>query len=304
MKTINILSLFDGISVAQLALKQLNIPITNYYASEIDKHAIAVTQHHFPNTIQLGDVTGVNGTDLPPIDLMIFGSPCQDLSGIRMNRQGLEGEQSGLFFEALRILKEVQPRFWCMENVASMSKVDQEKISAFLGVEPVYINSNLVSAANRARLYWANFDIRPPKDRGIKLQDILKSDYADKDKANCVLTKNVSNTKAGLNRYILKGIGQVAFRDSIMVNPMSKYKKMDFAADWCESEIERQWRLLNIKELERLQTLPEGYVEPYVGKTAAHHCIGNAFTLEVVKGIISQIDFEGNGSKTGFTEQN
>ena len=153
---INVLSLFDGISVAQLALTQLNIPINNYFSSEIDNNAKKVTQHHFPGTIQLGDVREIDGTTLPQIDLMIFGSPCQDLSSMRKDRAGLAGEKSGLFFEALRILKEVKPKYFLMENVGSMPKYDKKEISDLLGVKPIQINSNLLTGQNRNRIYWTN----------------------------------------------------------------------------------------------------------------------------------------------------
>lgn len=168
----NILSLFDGISCGQVALKKCGIEITNYFASEIDKHAIKVTQHNHPNTKQIGDVTKVKATDLPKIDLLMGGSPCQgfSFSGKQLN---FEDPRSKLFFEFVRLVKECKPKYWLLENVV-MKQEHQDIISKCLGVEPVKLNSALTSAQNRVRLYWANFDITEPTDQGKKLEDVLE----------------------------------------------------------------------------------------------------------------------------------
>lgn len=168
----NVLSLFDGISCGQVALKQVGFKIDNYFASEIDKHAIKVTQHNHPETIQIGDVTKVKASDLPKIDLLMGGSPCQgfSFSGKQLN---FEDPRSKLFFEFVRLIKECKPRYWLLENVV-MKQEYQDVISQHLGVEPVKLNSALTSAQNRVRLYWANFDITEPTDQGIKLEDILE----------------------------------------------------------------------------------------------------------------------------------
>jgi DNA-cytosine methyltransferase len=164
-----ILSLFDGMSVAQQALKNANIPVEAYYASEIDEYAIAVTRSNFPDTIQLGDVENifynetfhelwVRKSDIrfmgSNIDLLIGGSPCQDLSIAKKDRKGLDGERSGLFWEYVRILKEVKPKYFILENVNSMPKEAKHIISETLGVEPIMINAALVSAQNRKRLFF------------------------------------------------------------------------------------------------------------------------------------------------------
>ena len=151
----NVLSLFDGISCGQIALERAGIKVDNYYASEIKDIAIKVTQLHYPNTIQLGDVRNIKAEDLPKIDLLIGGSPCQDFSNANRNKDGLEGEKSGLFYQYLRLLHELKPRYFLLENVA-MKKEERKRISDMLGVEPILINSNLVSAQNRKRLYWTN----------------------------------------------------------------------------------------------------------------------------------------------------
>jgi DNA (cytosine-5)-methyltransferase 3A len=169
---INVLSLFDGISCGQVALERAGIKVNKYFASEIDKHAIKVTQSNYPKTIQIGDVTQVKGADLPKIDLLIGGSPCQgfSFSGKQLN---FEDPRSKLFFEFVRLIKEVKPKYWLLENVV-MKQEYQDVISQHLGVEPVKLNSALTSAQNRVRLYWANFEITEPTDQGIKLEDILE----------------------------------------------------------------------------------------------------------------------------------
>jgi len=171
----NVLSLFDGMSCGQIALKRIGAKVDKYYASEIDKYAIQIAQKNFPNTIQLGDVTTINAKDLQ-IDLLIGGSPCQgfSFSGKRLN---FDDPRSKLFFEFERILKECKPKYFLLENV-KMSKASQEVISKTLGVEPRIINSSLVSAQHRQRLYWTNIPFDVPKDKGILLKDILEDGIA------------------------------------------------------------------------------------------------------------------------------
>ena len=169
----NVLSLFDGMSCGQIALDQLGVKVDNYYASEIDKYAIKVTQKNYPNTKQIGSVTEVKGKDLPKIDLIICGSPCQGFSfaGKQLN---FNDPRSALFFQFVRLLRECKPKYFLLENVR-MKKEYQEIISEYLGVEPVMINSALVSAQNRVRLYWTNIaGIEQPKDKGIVLKNILE----------------------------------------------------------------------------------------------------------------------------------
>lgn len=168
----NVLSLFDGMSCGQIALERAGIKVHNYFASEIDKHAIKVTQANYPNTIQLGDVTQVKGEDLPEIWLLQGGSPCQGFSfaGKQLN---FDDPRSKLFFEFVRLLKEVKPKYFLLENV-KMKKEFQDVISCYLGVEPIEINSNLVSAQNRKRLFWTNIpNVTIPEDKGILLKDIV-----------------------------------------------------------------------------------------------------------------------------------
>ena len=170
----NVLSLFDGMSCGQIALERAEIKYDNYFASEIDKYAIQVCKSNYPNTKHIGDVTLVKGSDLPKIDLLIGGSPCQGFSfaGKQLN---FEDQRSKLFFEFVRLLNELKPKYFLLENV-KMKKEHQNVITKYLGVKPVMINSSLVSAQSRKRLYWTNIpEINHPEDMGILLSSILES---------------------------------------------------------------------------------------------------------------------------------
>jgi len=210
----NVLSLFDGMSCGQQALNRSGIKIDNYFASEIDKYAITVTMANYPETIQLGSVVNVNGFELPKIDLLIGGSPCQSFSfaGKRkgmstkceteiltlkhyldLKNQGFEFEgQSYLFWEFMRLLKETKPKYFLLENV-EMGEKWEKVLSRAIGVNGIHINSALVSAQNRKRIYWTNIGMNPaglfgdlessikqPKDKGILLKDILENDVSEK----------------------------------------------------------------------------------------------------------------------------
>lgn len=200
-----VLSLFDGISCGQLALKRAGIPVEYYFASEIDRYAIQITQKNFPNTYQIGDITKIDWKPfIGKIDLLIGGSPCQDLSIAKQDREGLNGKRSGLFFNYLEALRTIKPRWFLLENVASMPKESKELISKLLGVEPVLINSALVSAQQRRRLYWTNIpNVTQPEDKGIVLQDILEDGLVirGEDKSNAITT-SVGRTNEKM--YFLK----------------------------------------------------------------------------------------------------
>ena len=184
---INVLSCFDGLSGGQLALEKSGIKVNQYFASDIDKYAIAVAKYNYPNMIHLGDVKKIDTTTLPKIDLMLAGSPCTDLSFAGLGKGLVKGEQSSLFFDWWELVQELKPKYIFLENVR-MKKEYQDMISSILGFEPTAINSSLVSAQNRYRLYW--FGIRVgdkyvaipillPEDRGIVLADILEQGLDD-----------------------------------------------------------------------------------------------------------------------------
>jgi len=170
---INVLSLFDGLSCGNIALERAGIKVDNYFACEIDRYAIQIANKNYP-IFQMGDVKDLTAGVLPKIDLLIGGSPCQDLSFAGKGK-GLEGDRSSLFYQYVRLLKECKPKYFLLENVR-MKQEYQDIISDLLGVQPVKINSSLVSAQNRVRLYWTNIpNVTQPEDKGILLKDILES---------------------------------------------------------------------------------------------------------------------------------
>jgi len=174
----NVLSLFDGISCGRVALERAGIKVDKYYASEIDKYAISISQKNYPDIIQVGSVIDLKGQDFKEIDLIIGGSPCQSFSNAG-NRQGFDGK-SGLFYEFVRLVKEVKPKYFLLENV-KMKQEWQDVISEEMGVKPIEINSNLVSGQNRERLYWTNIpNIEQPEDKNISITDILQDSVDEK----------------------------------------------------------------------------------------------------------------------------
>lgn len=204
----NVLSLFDGMSCGQLALERAGIKVDNYFASEIDKYAIQITQKNYPNTIQLGDVTQWYEWDLPQIDLLIGGSPCQ---GFSVSGKGLNfnDPRSKLFFEFTNVLLAVKPKYFLLENV-KMKPEWERIITNSLGVEPIEINSALVSAQNRKRLYWTNIpNVTQPNDKGIMLKDIIENGFVDRDKSFCL---DANYFKGGnLKQYFDKSRRQLVF---------------------------------------------------------------------------------------------
>ena len=192
----NILSLFDGMSCGRLALDRLGIKVDKYYASEIDKYAIEVSSANYPDIIQIGDVCDVKGEDYPDIDLVLAGSPCQGFS-FAGNQLAFDDPRSALFFEFVRILKEVKPKYFLLENV-KMKKEFLDVISEQVGVEPILINSALVSAQNRLRYYWTNIPgVEQPEDRGIVLRDILETEPDEKYDISEAKVDRVLNAKRG-----------------------------------------------------------------------------------------------------------
>lgn len=207
-----ILSLFDGISCGRLALERAGIPVEKYYASEIDKYAIQVAQKNYPDTIQVGDVTKLNYLELLDVDMVIGGSPCQDLSIAKQNREGLRGARSGLFWKYVEALEVIRPKWFLLENVASMRNEDRDAITATLKkiypeTECIMINSALLSAQQRKRYYWTNWHVEQPQDKGILLKDILESGYGcDVENQGKKLCKTVDKTQTLMARDY-KGFG-------------------------------------------------------------------------------------------------
>lgn len=298
IKNMNILSLFDGISCGQVALKRAGIKIDNYYASEIDENAIKVTQHNYPDTIQLGNIVNINVNNLPKIDLLMGGSPCQSFSFIgkrkgmitkneieisnlaqyiELKNKNFEFEgQSYLFWEYVKILQELKPKYFLLENV-KMSKKWEKIISECLKVKPIKINSALVSAQNRNRLYWTNIpNIDQPLDKHIKASSIKE-------------LNNEFNYPSTL-----------AFKNGVKISKFCKNGKMPTLTTVCgspnglgrpfwaseEFTVEKPFNYSKVKkitplEAERLQTLPDNYTS-ILSDNARYKVIGNGWTVDVL----------------------
>jgi len=270
----NVLSLFDGISCGQVALERAGIKVDSYFASEIDKYAIQVTMKNYPNTIQLGDVRNIDLSKLPKIDLLIGGSPCQDLSIARKDRKGLEGEKSSLFYIYKDCFDVLKPKYFIYENVASMPKGAKKVISYCFGVEPIKINSSLVSGQNRNRLYWTNIpNIEQPKDKNILLNDILE-DLPFRD------LKPFCYNKSSFGISGMKTICDKKFNNLTTSNTHSKMYILN--AD------KSKMRTLSPTEYEKLQTLPINYTKG-ISNTQRYKCVGNGWTVDVVAYIFSKI---------------
>lgn len=318
MKPLNVLSLFDGMICGQIALQRLGMPIANYFASEIDKYAIKVTMANFPNTIQLGDVTKVDGIDLPEIDLLIGGSPCQGFSfaGKQLN---FNDPRSALFFEFVRLLKECRPKYFFLENV-KMKKEYQDVITQYLGVEPIYMDSSLVSAQLRKRLYWTNIPgFTTPKDRNILLEDIIEDGLVDRPKAVCLLESYSRKyaTDSGWREYIQKGMGQLIVKeatakgftvigegegegvDLTFIKSKTRRGRRMAKKSNCltASRFDFAWfngqdvRLLSPVECERLQTVPDNYTN-HVSDSQRYRMLGNGWTVDAVIEFFKHIKFD------------
>ena len=265
----NVLSLFDGMSCGQIALDRFGIKVDNYFASEIDKYAIEVTQHNYPNTKQLGSVTDVKGLDLPKIDLLFGGSPCQSFSSTG-NGKGFDGK-SGLFWEFSRILKEVNPRYFLLENV-NMKKEWKDIISNELGCIPKSFNSNLVSGQNRDRLYWTNIDFVLPSDKKILYKDVL-------DELPFRELKPFMFKKWGDKMRIDKGVNCVSNKKANCLTTKNCHTNQ-----YLLNEDRSLMRLMNANEFERLQTIPLDYTK-HVSNTERYRMLGNGWTVDVISHI-------------------
>lgn len=284
---LNVLSVFDGISCGQIAFQRANIDVDNYFASEIESDSIKVTQYNYPNTIQLGDINDYQKWELPQIDILIGGSPCQDLSIAKPNREGLSGSKSNLFYKYVEVLHKFKPKYFLLENNNSMPKEAKETITSILGVDPIMINSSLVSAQNRKRLYWTNIpNIEQPKDRNIKLQDILVSGNTEREKSLCVTRRyaGFQGSQSYLRRrYFGKSFGQAVFENTT-AEEQKKLWKLDPNKEF---ETKGKTRPLTPLECERLQTLPDNYTICLESKYKRIECIGNGWTVDVIAHILS-----------------
>ena len=293
-----VLSLFDGMSATQQALKELGVPVTRYYASEIDSYAMQITSKNFPDTIQLGNVQGVEIKHLALVpDLIVAGSPCQDVSFAGKGK-GLAGERSGLFFEAIRIIKEakaINPNVKVLIENVKMKKEHMDTMSDALSealgerVTPQLLNSRLVSAQNRQRLYWYNWEtIEEPEDRGIMLKDILEPNlesYGDMEEIfdkEFKLSKDglchIGNAKLSGNQTIKRVYHAEGKAPTLTTMGGGHREPKIYTGDM-------KFRKLTPLECERLQTFPDGYTEG-VSNTQRYKMLGNSFTVKMVKCIL------------------
>lgn len=285
-----VLSLFDGISCGQLALERTGIKVEEYYASEIDKYAISITQKNFPDTIQLGDICNIeykngniissNGTFKTEIDLIIGGSPCQGFT-FAGERLEFNDPRSKLFFEYARLIKEVQPKYFLLENV-KMKKESEDVITHCLRVKPLVINSNIVSAQNRHRLYWTNIPVTELENKNLLLKDIVR----EEDFGNYKLSKK--HHQAFLKSYKWK---HCELNEKSKPLLASYYKQPPHCPYIKDDLSESGYRMLSPIECERLQTLPDNYTEG-ISKTQRYKCIGNGWTVDVIAHILKRMKSE------------
>jgi site-specific DNA-cytosine methylase len=280
----NVLSLFDGISAGQLALKKANVKVDSYYSSEVDSFAISIANKNFPNTIQLGDVTKWRDWDIDfsKIDLVIGGSPCQGFSfaGKQLNFQD---DRSKLFFEYVDILnciKSSNPNVkFLLENVR-MKQEYQDVISKFLNVGPIAINSSLVSAQNRLRYYWSNIEnIEQPEDRDLKLKDVLVDNPIQKHFLSDKAVDYMSRLRNGKPRWEYHKNPLEGKAACLTAN---MYKGVPYGV------IKEKGRKLTEIECERLQTFPDNYTEG-VSSSQRYKALGNSWTVEVVSHIFKNL---------------
>ena len=304
MEKINVLSLFDGMSCGQIALNRAGIEYDNYYASEIDKHAIKETMVNYPNTIQVGDVTKITASDLPKIDLLFGGSPCQSFSNAGKG-EGFDGK-SGLFWEYVRVLKDVQPKYFLLENV-KMKQEWEDIISDALGVQPIEINSTLVSAQNRVRLYWTNIpNVQQPEDRNIRLIDILEDDVMIGD---TIVRKENLNKGTILGRRLNNEGKRDDYNKSVPIVQCLEIRASNREKSNCITTVAKDnvlstlpigrhvdafnkklpFRYYTTTEYSRLQTVPDDYFK-VSSDNQIRKMIGNGWTVDVIAHIFSNME--------------
>ena len=290
-----VLSLFDGCSCGQVALERANIKIDTYYASEINPNSIKITQKNYPNTVQLGDVTQIGEREikqLGKVDLLIGGSPCEDLSITAVDRkdidEGLKGKKSSLFYKFVEILHIIKPKYFLLENVASMTENNVNIITSKLGVTPILIDSGLIAAQDRDRLYWTNIpNIQLPEDKGLVLKDIMETNVDEK------YYYNKPFEFYGLDKKVCARL-QVNSHDLVkrVYNPNFKCGTLTAVqGGYQEKKVYDNGRVRKLTpiEYERLQTLPDNYTYG-VSNSARYSLCGDGWTVDVVAHIFKNIN--------------
>ena len=320
----NVLSLFDGMSCGMIALDRLGIKVDKYYASEIDKYAMQVSAANYPEIIQVGDITKLDLSTLPKIDLVMGGSPCQGFS-FAGKQLAFDDPRSALFFEFVKCVKELNPKYFLLENV-KMKKKYLDIISEYMGVEPIFINSSLVSAQSRQRYYWTNIpNVSVPEDRGLVLRDILEDGFdTERDKSHCLDANYYKGSS--VENYLKKSRRQMVFDVRAMTevrtpeaNQIRYEHKRRTGKDWSPRHMrhlverpdekmntltsaltkqhilqitkdqESYWRKLTPLECERLQTVPDNYTN-HVSNTQRYKMLGNGWTIEVIAHILKNME--------------
>lgn len=305
----NVLSLFDGISCGHLALDRVGIKVDNYFASEVDKHALQVTMTNYPNTIQLGDVRSIDFHKYKNIDLLLGGSPCQDLSKASTKQAGLNGEKSKLFFNFIDALKIAKPKYYIFENVGGMSNLNKSIINAYFGHGPISINSNLVSAQYRHRYYWTNINNIPMLiDKNIFVKDIIEEQVLPKyyiQKDYKYIRKNIKrgairsglefvcgidgtgnkdasyNFSQGSRVYSINGKSCTINAGGGGVGAKTGLYYLEDGKEFSRNNI----RKLTPLETERLQTIPDNYTAG-LSDANRYKCVGNGWTVDVIAHIL------------------
>lgn len=285
MKPINVLSLFDGISCGMVALERAGIPVNKYVAYEINEDVIKVSKNNYPQIKHRGDVKTANWTKYKGCDLLIGGSPCQDISHMKKNGKGLKGEKSSLFYDYLKALKIVKPKYFLLENVAGRKEAIDE-ITESLGVNPIKIDSKLVSGQKRRRLYGTNIpNVSQPNDKGIMLRDILQPFEEAK----------IYKISDGKRKWLSSDSGKKCVK--------MRYATIDGEKAQClTARAEKSWncnyvtqngiiRNLSPIEYERLQTLPDNYTK-CIEDDERYVALGNAWTVDVIAHIFKYLKYE------------
>ncbi len=296
----NILSLFDGISCARIALEKLNIPITNYYASEIDKYAIKVSKENYPDIIHIGDIRDIKASNLPKIDLLIGGSPCQDLSNAQKGL-GLKGEKSRLFYEYVRLYKELEPTYFLLENVKNKWG---NLMSEIIGVDFIEINSSLFSAQSRPRYYWTNINFPPiPQNHHQEvLEDIIEKEvdekyYFNKEGLDEFVAQNLTFKKAPSKDGIVKlfDVPKTIINDNErqrrVYSLKSKSPTLLARTDTTKIYDGKRVRKITPLESERLQNIPDNYTSS-CSDTQRYKMIGNGFNVNTIVHILKGLKNE------------
>lgn len=289
----NVFSGFDGMSCGQVVLQEEGIFPKKYFASEVDKYAIKTTKYNYVNTIHVGDINKVTASEYPKIDLMFGGSPCQ---GFSVNGKGLNfsDPRSQLLFKWVNLKNQFNPKFWIFENVATMSKQIKIQIDKYMGVEGIYMNSNLFSAQNRKRIYWTNIKFTPPVINQTAIVKNILEDYSQN--TNLDISENILKRQQ-FSSTITDGV--------ITLNPKFPNGKQTYQQDRiydCNGQyvaltatlgnrfnIKDQFgnlRKLSIKEQMRLQTIPEYYSFAPVSDYNASKLIGNGWTIKAIQYIL------------------